>query len=100
MPRPRCSSTRSPGRWWTYRALNAFALPVLIQEQSGTGKELLARHIHRESERGGLFVALSYAALCVRHGEAELSGQASSGRVDVAFHFRHATPFAGQVVDR
>ena len=51
-------------------------LPVAIQIQgeTGTGKELLARHIHRASERPGLFVALSCSALSPAHAEAELFG--------------------------
>ena len=53
---------------WAYRALSASVLPLLIQEQSGTHKELLARDIPRERERGGRFFALSCAALCVLHG--------------------------------
>ncbi|WP_322853324.1 sigma 54-interacting transcriptional regulator, partial [Acinetobacter baumannii] len=34
-------------------------IALLIHGESGTGKELLARYVHRESERGGLFVAVS-----------------------------------------
>jgi len=49
-------------------------VPVLIQGETGTGKELLARHIHRASERPGLFVTLSCSSLSPNHGEAELFG--------------------------
>ncbi|MGV8527357.1 sigma 54-interacting transcriptional regulator, partial [Pseudomonas aeruginosa] len=41
-----------------------------------TGKELLARQIHRHSERAGLFVAVSCSALSRNHAEAELFGYA------------------------
>ncbi len=54
-------------------------LPVLIQGEMGTGKELLARHIHRESDRAGLFVALSCSSLSQNHAEAELFGYAAGG---------------------
>jgi transcriptional regulator with AAA-type ATPase domain len=58
-------------------ALAAAELPVLIVGETGTGKELLARHVHRESERGGLFVAVSCGAISPQWGEAELFGHAA-----------------------
>ena len=59
-------------------------LPVLIVGETGTGKELLARHIHRESERGGLFVAVSCAAISPRWGEAELFGHVAAAYAGAA----------------
>ena len=52
-------------------------LPLLIEGETGTGKELLARHIHRASERPGLFVALSCSGLSSQHAQAELFGYAA-----------------------
>jgi transcriptional regulator with AAA-type ATPase domain len=52
-------------------------VPILIQGEPGTGKELLARHIHRTSERPGLFVSLSCSSLSLNHAEAELFGYAA-----------------------
>ncbi|VXB12543.1 Sigma-54 interaction domain-containing protein [Pseudomonas sp. 8AS] len=57
--------------------LAALSLPVLVVGETGTGKELLARHIHRESERGGLFVAVNCGAISPQWGEAELFGHAA-----------------------
>uniref|UniRef100_A4Y0H3 Sigma-54 factor, interaction domain-containing protein n=1 Tax=Ectopseudomonas mendocina (strain ymp) TaxID=399739 RepID=A4Y0H3_ECTM1 len=58
--------------------------PLLILGETGTGKELLARYIHRQSERGGLFVALSCAAISPQWGEAELFGHVGGAHVGAA----------------
>jgi len=52
------------------------SLPLLIRGETGTGKELLARHIHRESQRHGLFVSVNCGALSPTWAEAELFGHA------------------------
>ena len=51
--------------------------PILIEGETGTGKELLARHIHRLSERNGLFVTLNCSGLSPQHARAELFGYAA-----------------------
>ncbi|MDU9040698.1 sigma 54-interacting transcriptional regulator [Pseudomonas corrugata] len=52
------------------------SIPVLIRGETGTGKELLARHIHRESDRGGLFVSVNCGAISPTYADAELFGYA------------------------
>lgn len=50
---------------------------VLIIGQTGTGKELIARHIHEQSQRKGPFVAVNCGALSESLVDAELFGHES-----------------------
>ncbi len=50
-------------------------LPVLIEGETGTGKERLARAIHEWSERPGPFIALDSATLTGPQAEGELFAQ-------------------------
>jgi len=64
--------------------LAPLALPVLIRGESGTGKELLARQIHRASDRGGLFVSVNCGAISPTYADAELFGYAAGAHSGTA----------------
>lgn len=59
-------TTRSPRLHALFRYLEVVAptpQPILIQGETGTGKELMARAIHQASRRSGRFVAVNLAGL-------------------------------------
>lgn len=53
------------------------SVAVLIRGETGSGKELLARHIHRASDRTGLFVSVNCGAISPTYADAELFGYAA-----------------------
>ncbi len=58
--------TQSPSMFAIFRYIEAIAAspqPVLITGETGTGKELIARAVHRLSERPGALVAVNVAGL-------------------------------------
>jgi DNA-binding NtrC family response regulator len=48
--------------------------PIQIAGETGTGKELVARYIHRKSTRTGLFLAVNCGAISEHLAESELFG--------------------------
>ena len=82
-------------------------VPVLIQGETGTGKELVARAIHRQSSReGGPFIAINCGAIPETLIESELFGhekgsftgahKLQKGKVEFA---HHGTLFLDEIGD-
>lgn len=70
---------------WLIETYASSALPILLVGATGTGKELLARHIHRLSKRAGQWVPVNCAALPQHTAESLLFGHrrgAFSGAVE------------------
>jgi transcriptional regulator of acetoin/glycerol metabolism len=57
-----------------YKSLAERDLPIVVRGQTGTGKEVLARALHRLSKRPGPLVAVNCAAIPEGLAEAELFG--------------------------
>jgi transcriptional regulator of acetoin/glycerol metabolism len=81
-------------------------LPVLVEGETGTGKELVARLVHEASGRAGPFLALNCAALPASIAEGELFGVAKGAFTGAdrprAGHFRTAhggTLFLDEIAD-
>ena len=56
------------------RRLAPLSRPVLIRGESGSGKELVARALHKESGRSGLLHAVNLGGLSAQFADAELFG--------------------------
>ena len=76
-PQPPEAVAEDPAVAEAYRLVDAavrIKVPVLLCGETGTGKEMLARHAHRSSGRSGAFVAVNCGALPDELIEAELFG--------------------------
>ncbi len=67
---------RSQAAWQRAQRIAGSSVPVLLEGPTGTGKEVYARAIHAQSERGGAFVAVNCAALPEALVESHLFGHA------------------------
>ncbi len=77
---------------------------VLIQGETGTGKELIARTIHASSQRGGGFVAINCGTIAPDLFESELFGHikgaftgAMQARDGLLFHADKGTLFLDEI---
>jgi len=81
-------------------------MPVLISGETGTGKELVARHLHKLSRRRGPFLALNCGAISEHLAESELFGHepgaftGAAGRREGWFEAAHGgTLFLDEIGD-
>jgi DNA-binding NtrC family response regulator len=63
-----------PESWSAARRLAPLAVDILLQGETGAGKDELAREIHRWSARHGKFIAINCAAIPEQLAESELFG--------------------------
>ena len=79
VPKPRIrSQNREVARLFDYaRQVATTPYSVLLEGETGTGKELFARTIHRQSGRTGPFIPLNCSAVPDNMFEAELFGAAA-----------------------
>jgi hypothetical protein len=84
----------------------ASLLTVVLQGETGTGKEVLAREVHRRSGRGGAFVAVNCAALPDALIEGQLFGHrrgaftgASEGAMGLVAASSGGTLFLDEISD-
>lgn len=100
---------RSAGMQEVFRRIALVAeldLPVLITGESGTGKDLVARAIHRHSRRKGAFVPICIPALSESVVESELFGHvrgaftgANEGRPGLLEVAENGTAFVDEIGD-
>lgn len=89
------------------RMVSKSMLNILISGESGTGKEVLARAVHHESNRQGLFVPINCSAIPRDLFESELfgyesgafSGASTSGKVGKFEFADHGTLFLDEIGD-